>query len=115
MRRWEALHAAQCGEPRLKRFQGRPNEYSPKARLLKLLGYKLPFDRHDWVVDRCGRDVRCAVGAWCLCKQGFARVGWLCCARMSCVTVLMISPGCITVTFRDMSLPDVQHTILTQG
>lgn len=21
-------------------------------------GYKLPFDRHDWVVDRCGRQVR---------------------------------------------------------
>lgn len=60
VRRWEALHARQCGEPRLKRFQGRPNDYSPKARLLNMLGYKLPFDRHDWVVDRCGRDVRCA-------------------------------------------------------
>ena len=43
--------------PRLKRFQGRPQDYSPKARLLNLLGYKLPFDRHDWVVDRCGREV----------------------------------------------------------
>jgi cytochrome c heme-lyase len=21
-------------------------------------GYKLPFDRHDWIVDRCGQDVR---------------------------------------------------------
>ncbi len=60
MQRWEALHARECGAPRLKRFMGRPNEYSPKARLLNLLGYKLPFDRHDWVVDRCGRDVRCA-------------------------------------------------------
>lgn len=20
--------------------------------------YELPFDRHDWIVDRCGRDVR---------------------------------------------------------
>ena len=65
MQRWEALHARQCGEPRLKRFQGRPNDHSPKARLLNLLGYKLPFDRHDWVVDRCGRDVRCAVAALC--------------------------------------------------
>jgi len=61
VQRWESLHARQCGAPRLKRFMGRPNEYSPKARLLNLLGYKLPFDRHDWVVDRCGRDVRCAV------------------------------------------------------
>lgn len=21
------------------------------------LGYELPFDRHDWVVDRCGKEV----------------------------------------------------------
>jgi cytochrome c heme-lyase len=21
-------------------------------------GFKLPFDRHDWVVDRCGKEVR---------------------------------------------------------
>lgn len=20
------------------------------------MGYKLPFDRHDWVVDRCGKE-----------------------------------------------------------
>lgn len=38
--------------------RGRPQEYSPKARLLNLLGYKLPFDRHDWIVDRCGEEVR---------------------------------------------------------
>ena len=40
------------------RFVGRPQDYSPKARLLNLLGYKLPFDRHDWVVDRDGRQAR---------------------------------------------------------
>lgn len=22
------------------------------------MGYELPFDRHDWIVDRCGREVR---------------------------------------------------------
>lgn len=22
------------------------------------LSYELPFDRHDWIVDRCGKDVR---------------------------------------------------------
>jgi len=38
--------------------RGRPQDYSPKARLLNLLGYKLPFDRHDWIVDRCGEEVR---------------------------------------------------------
>lgn len=30
---------------------------SPKARLNTLLGYTAPFDRHDWVVDRCGTKV----------------------------------------------------------
>ena len=23
-----------------------------------LFRYELPFDRHDWIVDRCGKDVR---------------------------------------------------------
>lgn len=45
--------------PKLKKFMGRPQEYSPKARLLNFLGYKLPFDRHDWIVDRCGCEVLC--------------------------------------------------------
>lgn len=44
--------------PRLLRFVGRPQDYSPKARLLNLLGYKLPFDRHDWVVLRDAHEVR---------------------------------------------------------
>ncbi len=22
------------------------------------LGYELPFDRHDWIIDRCGKEVR---------------------------------------------------------
>ncbi len=30
---------------------------SPKARLNTLLGYTAPFDRHDWVVDRCGTKI----------------------------------------------------------
>lgn len=44
-----------CGGPRLARFVGRPRDLSPKARLLNFFfGYRLPFDRHDWYVDRCG-------------------------------------------------------------
>ena len=39
-------------------LSGSRRDYSPKARLLNMLGYKLPFDRHDWIVDRCGREVR---------------------------------------------------------
>lgn len=54
---WEALHDRDV-PPRLVRFTGRPQDFSPKARLLNLLGYKLPFDRHDWVVDRDGQHVR---------------------------------------------------------
>jgi cytochrome c heme-lyase len=40
------------------RFQGKPKDYTIKARLRQLLGYQLPFDRHDWIVDRCGEQVR---------------------------------------------------------
>ncbi|GIM03473.1 hypothetical protein Vretimale_8249 [Volvox reticuliferus] len=53
---WERLHCDECSAPRLKRFQGRPSDLSPKARLLNFAGFGLPFDRHDWVVDRCGRE-----------------------------------------------------------
>ena len=60
------------------RFIGRPQDYSPKARLLNLLGYKLPFDRHDWVVDRCGREARRCLLSCLLFQQNLrprARVG----------------------------------------
>lgn len=30
---------------------------TPTARLNTILGYSAPFDRHDWVVDRCGTRV----------------------------------------------------------
>ena len=28
------------------------------ARLMSWVGGPLPFDRHDWFVDRCGEEVR---------------------------------------------------------
>nr|SVE74833.1 EOG090X0CJG [Daphnia carinata] len=56
--KWEALHASECGNPRLKSFGGKAKDYSPRARIRQMLGYELPFDRHDWIIDRCGRDVR---------------------------------------------------------
>lgn len=55
------MHCNVCPDPKLLSFSGRPRHYSPKARLLNLLGYSLPFDRHDWIVDRCGTPVRCVV------------------------------------------------------
>lgn len=79
--KWEALHARECGFPRLKSFGGKAADYSPRARIRNWMGwvetiaytqviaidsifdseinrYGLPFDRHDWIVDRCGKDVR---------------------------------------------------------
>lgn len=56
--KWEALHARECGAPKLKSFGGKATQFSPRARIRGWLGYELPFDRHDWIVDRCGKDVR---------------------------------------------------------
>lgn len=47
-------------EPKLLRFQGRPDTPTPKARILSILGQYFPnsfgseppFDRHDWYVSR---------------------------------------------------------------
>jgi len=60
IQQWEAHQGISnaCGGPKLVRFRGRPKDISPKARFLNLMGYKLPFDRHDWIVDRCGQEVR---------------------------------------------------------
>jgi len=56
--KWEALHATECMCPKLKSFSGKAQEFSPRARLRSWMGYELPFDRHDWIIDRCGKDVR---------------------------------------------------------
>lgn len=47
----------ECG-PKLVSIRGFSSKLSPKARLYTWLGYAPPFDRHDWVVDRCGQHVR---------------------------------------------------------
>ena len=41
----------------MRSFLGLSTTMSPKARFNSLLGYKPPFDRHDWVIDRCGKRV----------------------------------------------------------
>ncbi|XP_069703448.1 holocytochrome c-type synthase [Periplaneta americana] len=56
--KWEALHARECGNPKLKSFGGRAKDYSPRAKIRYWMGYELPFDRHDWIIDRCGKEVR---------------------------------------------------------
>eukprot|EP00039_Didymoeca_costata_P007690 m.102769 g.102769 ORF g.102769 m.102769 type:complete len:132 (+) comp13784_c0_seq5:556-951(+) len=42
---------------RLIKFEGDATKISPKARIQSFFGYKLPFDRHDWIVDRNGEPV----------------------------------------------------------
>ncbi|KAI9315654.1 cytochrome c/c1 heme-lyase [Dichotomocladium elegans] len=54
---WENMHKTECNQPKLVKFQGRPKDITPKARIRSWFGYTLPFDRHDWVVDRCGEKV----------------------------------------------------------
>ncbi|KHJ32470.1 putative cytochrome c1 heme lyase [Erysiphe necator] len=46
-----------CDGPKLHSFKGLPSSMTPKARLNTWLGYTAPFDRHDWLVDRCGKRV----------------------------------------------------------
>ncbi|XP_004635089.1 cytochrome c-type heme lyase [Octodon degus] len=57
--KWEALHASECPcGPSLIRFGGKAKQYSPRARIRSWMGYELPFDRHDWIINRCGTEVR---------------------------------------------------------
>ncbi|KAJ2488815.1 holocytochrome c synthase [Coemansia sp. RSA 2050] len=56
--KWEARHKNECLVPRLARLQGRPRDLSPMARISSWMHGVRPFDRHDWYVDRCGKQVR---------------------------------------------------------
>ena len=48
---WEAFRG-ENGTSKLKRFEGRPTDLSPKARFMSFFGISPPFDRHDWYVQR---------------------------------------------------------------
>uniref|UniRef100_A0A1A9V3H4 Holocytochrome c-type synthase n=1 Tax=Glossina austeni TaxID=7395 RepID=A0A1A9V3H4_GLOAU len=60
----EALHLKECVNPRLKSFGAKAKDYSKRARIPSWMGeffvhrYELPSDRHDWIIDRCGKDIR---------------------------------------------------------
>jgi len=57
--RYENLHRTECAQPKLLFFHGKPEELSWKARLMSWIdGRHPPFDRHDWIVDRCGDRIR---------------------------------------------------------
>lgn len=57
IKNWEKRFASgqneKCNGPKLRSFSGDSSKLSPKARFNALLGYETPFDRHDWVVERC--------------------------------------------------------------
>lgn len=57
---WEQLRPShgEGKDPKLLRFLGRPHDLSPKAVFKTWLGWPAPFDRHDWYVDRGGKEVR---------------------------------------------------------
>lgn len=46
-----------CDGPRLSSFANKSARMTPTARINTILGYTAPFDRHDWVIDRCGTRV----------------------------------------------------------
>jgi len=55
---WEKGRGSEkCGGPKLVSFAGDSKAMTPRARWNSLLGYEEPFDRHDWVVDRCGTHI----------------------------------------------------------
>jgi len=56
---YEKLHAKSCPQgPTLSRFQGMDGIYSFKAQIMMRLWGMRPFDRHDWYVNRCGKEVK---------------------------------------------------------
>ncbi|RKF60407.1 putative cytochrome c1 heme lyase [Erysiphe neolycopersici] len=58
IKQWEKPWLSEkCNGPKLHSFKGLPSSMTPKARLNTWLGYTAPFDRHDWVVDRCGKTI----------------------------------------------------------
>ncbi|KAL3962404.1 hypothetical protein ACCO45_003927 [Purpureocillium lilacinum] len=59
IKEWEAPYLAQskCDGPKLESFANKSTRMTPTARINTILGYTAPFDRHDWVIDRCGTRV----------------------------------------------------------
>lgn len=56
--KWEQDQGGEkCGGPKLVRFQGDSSKLTPTARWNMFMGKQKPFDRHDWLVDRCGTQV----------------------------------------------------------
>ncbi|KAL1838508.1 hypothetical protein VTJ49DRAFT_2615 [Mycothermus thermophilus] len=75
---WERPYSGEKGPcpggPRLHSFSGLgAQKLSPRARMNMLLGYSAPFDRHDWVVDRCGTRVEYVIDFYAGRSDGAGR------------------------------------------
>ena len=70
--KWELLHHDKCKSPKLISFSGNAQKYTPRARIRSWMGYSLPFDRHDWMVDRCGTKVRYVIDYYDSDKEDIA-------------------------------------------
>ncbi|ANB13434.1 cytochrome c1 heme lyase CYT2 [Sugiyamaella lignohabitans] len=56
--KWEEGQGSEaCGGPQLVRFEGDASKLTPTARWNMMFGIAKPFDRHDWMIDRCGTKV----------------------------------------------------------
>jgi len=56
---WErAFHETECPwrDIKLKKFSGKAKDLSWRAKIRSFMGGELPFDRHDWIIDRCGKE-----------------------------------------------------------
>lgn len=57
---WEANEGGkECGGIQLSSFKGDAKKLTPRAWFRSaILGYSKPFDRHDWTIDRCGKQLQ---------------------------------------------------------
>ncbi|ODV61902.1 cytochrome c1 heme lyase CYT2 ASCRUDRAFT_7367 [Ascoidea rubescens DSM 1968] len=58
IRLWEKDQGGEsCGGIELTSFKGNSKKLTPRARWKLIMGYQKPFDRHDWTINRCGKQV----------------------------------------------------------
>ena len=73
---WEKGRGSEkCGGPKLVSFSGDSKALTPRARWKGLMGYQAPFDRHDWVVDRCGKRVEYVIDFYAGKDEGMVGKG----------------------------------------
>lgn len=73
---WERGQGSEvCGGPKLVSFSGDSTKLTPRAWIKSLAGYQKPFDRHDWVVERCGKQVEYVIDFYEGSRSGMGKMG----------------------------------------